>query len=200
MNPLYPDRVAGHSLRWKPARQVLRHEVPAGLLDWLLDPASLTRRLQQACCGEFRVRLLEQGWGRPNPDECRTLRMRRGERAILRQVHLLCGEVPWVYARTAIPAGTLRGRHRQLGRLGTRPLGAVLFADPSMEREPVQLARIDRGLRLYADATRGLAHRPPAIWGRRSVFRLGGKPLLVAEIFLPQFETRHQGLMVHDQG
>jgi chorismate-pyruvate lyase len=37
---------------------------------------------------------------------------------------------------------------------------------------------------LFAAAVRGLRHHPAGIWGRRSVFRLGGKPLLVSEFFL----------------
>lgn len=200
MNPFYPDAVSGYGLRWKPARQYRRQEIPNPLLDWLLDTASLTHRLEQACPGGFAVRLIHQGWGRPWPDERRALGMRQGHRALIRQVHLLCGARAWVYARTVIPARSLGGRQRRLGRLGNRPLGAVLFADPSMRRGPLELARIRRGLKLYADATRGLRIRPAEIWGRRSLFRVAGKPLLVAEIFLPQLETEHQGLMVHYQG
>jgi chorismate lyase len=52
----------------------------------------------------------------------------------LREVYLLCDGVPWVYARTAIPRETLTGRHRRLAYLKTRPLGAMLFADPGMAR------------------------------------------------------------------
>jgi chorismate-pyruvate lyase len=32
---------------------------------------------------------------------------------------------------------------------------------------------------------RDLRDKPETIWGRRSLFRLGGKPLLVCEFFLP---------------
>jgi chorismate--pyruvate lyase len=38
---------------------------------------------------------------------------------------------------------------------------------------------------MFGRATRELKHRPQQIWGRRSVFRVGDKPLLVSEIFLP---------------
>ncbi len=200
MNPLYPDQAGGYTLRWKPARQILRSQVPAGLLDWLLDSASLTHRLQQACPGGFRVQLLHQGWGRPRHDEREALGMRPSERAIIRQVQLLCHGQPWVYARTIIPVSTLSGRQRQLGRLGTKPLGAVLFADPSMRRGPLQIARIRRGMGYHADACRNLKKKPGDIWGRRSVFRVANKPLLVAEIFLPDLNRQHHGYMVHYRG
>jgi chorismate--pyruvate lyase len=187
-----------YRLRWKPARQVLRSQVPDGLLDWLLDTASLTRRIQLACTGVFRVRVLEQGWGRPRSDERAALGMRPDERALIRQVQLRCDEQAWVYARTVIPMATLTGRQRRLAHLGSKPLGAVLFADPGMRREPVQVACIRRGQPLYEAACRDLRNRPAEIWGRRSVFRLAGKPLLVAEIFLPELPRHRHGLMVHD--
>lgn len=189
---------SAYRLRWKPARQVLRGQVPAGLLDWLLDTASLTRRIQLACGGRFRVRVLAQGWGRPRRDEIAALGMRPNERALIRQVQLRCDERVWVYARTIIPHATLTGRQRRLAHLGSKPLGAVLFADPAMRREPVQLACVRRGQPLYEAACRDLHGRPAEIWGRRSVFRLAGKPLLVAEVFLPELPRHCHGLMVHD--
>ena len=113
--------------------------------------------------------------------------MRHGERALIRQVHLLCGDHPWVYARTIIPATSMRGRLRRLAHLGTRPLGAMLFADPGMQRGPVELANIGPGEPLFTDATRHMQQQPADIWGRRSVFRIAHQPLLVSEIFLPEF-------------
>lgn len=173
--------------RWRPHPFFRRAAIPGPLCNWLLDPASLTLRLQGLCPGAFGVRLLSQGWGVPRLDESRQLGMRRGERALIRQVHLLCGRRPWVYARTIIPASSMHGRLRRLAHLGTRPLGAMLFADPGMQRGIVELATIRPGEGLYAEATRHLRHQPGAIWGRRSVFRIARKPLLVSEIFLPAF-------------
>jgi chorismate--pyruvate lyase len=49
----------------------------------------------------------------------------------------------------------------------------------------VQIAAITARHGVFARATRELPRRPAQIWGRRSVFRVGGKPLLVSEIFLP---------------
>jgi chorismate--pyruvate lyase len=54
-----------------------------------------------------------------------------------------------------------------------------------MQRAPVELACIRPGETMFGRATSGLKREPAAIWGRRSVFRIGGKPLLVTEIFLP---------------
>lgn len=184
-----PDVLTPAATRWQPYRCYRRSEIPAALSIWLLDPASLTRRLQGLCAGEFRVRVLSQVRGRPRQDEARVLGMRRGGLAIIRQVQLLCDEEPRVYARTVIPVSSLRGRLRRLARLGAQPLGAMLFADRGMRRGVVELARIRPGETLYADAVRDPRQAHGEIWGRRSVFRLAHKPLLVSEIFLPGFPS-----------
>ena len=107
------------------------------------------------------------------------------ERALIREVQLLCGETPWVFARTVIPVRTLTGAQRRLAWLGSRPLGAYLFADPAMQRGPVELVCIRPGAEMYQAAVKSLADHPGSLWGRRSLFRLAGKPLLVCEMFLP---------------
>jgi chorismate--pyruvate lyase len=166
------------------ARQCLRSTAPLAVWDWLLDPGSLTRRLQLACGTQFHVRVLRQGWGRPLASERQTLNIKRGERAVIREVRLMCGERPWVFARTVIPVRSLRGAQRRLAHLGSKPLGAALFADPHVHRGEVEVAHIGPDERLFARAV-GTAPYHQAIWGRRSVFWSQGKSLLVSEIFLP---------------
>ncbi len=175
--------------RWRTHRRWLRSGIPNALRSWLLDEGSLTDRLKRCCRGGFSVRVVDEGWRRPQLDEVRVLDMSVTSMAWVRQVQLLCHGKPWVFARTVVPATTLTGAQRQLACLGNRPLGAYLFADPGMQRSPVQLARIARGSALFEDAVRDLSRKPPEIWGRRSVFRVGGKPLLVSEIFLPAIEN-----------
>jgi chorismate--pyruvate lyase len=178
-----PPRWVSHA-RWSGRRT--HGEIRA----WLLDAGSLTDRMRAACTGRFSVRVLDQGWHRPRLDEARTLGMRRrGALGWIREVQLLCDGEPWVFARTVIPVATLKGAQRRLAHLGNRPLGAVLFADPGMRRDPVELTCIRPGQAMFATATQGLLSRPGGIWGRRSVFRVGGKPLLVTEVFLPAFRA-----------
>ena len=177
--------------RWKPQRCFPRTQLPGQLFDWLLDPASLTLRLQQLCQGALHVSVLSQQWGHPRLDERRVLRMQSGRRALIRQVELLCDTQPWVYARTIIPARSLVGARRRLARLGNRPLGAMLFSERGMQRSGVELARVIPGQDLFADAVCGLTQVPDEIWGRRSLFQIAGRPLLVSEIFLPGFPAGH---------
>lgn len=170
---------------WMGAHRVRQGQLPPTLRSWLLDTASLTQRVISACSGRFRVRVLSQEWTRPMRNESQRLGMQEGARALVRQVQLLCDEVPWVYARTVIPRSTLSGRARRLAHLGTRSLGATLFADPAMHRSALEVARLSPRDALHARLVR-LGETDPELWGRRSVFTLSGKPLLVSEIFLPE--------------
>lgn len=104
---------------------------------------------------------------------------------MVREVELLCHEVPLVFARTVIPAASLRGPAKRLTLLGERPLGEVLFADPRMRRGQMEVARLQPRHPLFGVATADLQQRPDEIWGRRTLFHLGDASLLVNEVFLP---------------
>ncbi|MEO5343265.1 MAG: chorismate lyase [Gammaproteobacteria bacterium SHHR-1] len=167
----------------------------APMRDWLEDSGSLTRRLQAACGQGFGVQLLEQRRHRPLPSEAARLALHPGRLALVREVRLNCGDQTWVFARSLIPLTSLRGAARRLTRLGNRPLGALLFADPSAERGLMEFARLQPGQSLYEKAVAGLAQRPERLWGRRTLFRFAGKPLLVNEVFLSELEIR-QGRLI----
>ena len=171
--------------RWTPVGRLRQGEIPVAIKSWLLDRGSLTQRIVEACAGKFRVEVRGQSWQRPLPSELRQLKLRKGSDALVRQVNLLCSELRWVYARTVIPRQTLVGDLRQLANLGSRPLGAFLFAYPGMRRLQMEVARLHAGDELYERALAGLELRPSMIWGRRSLFCLKNKPVLVYEIFLP---------------
>jgi len=178
--------------RWIDLARLRPGLVPPELAVWLRDPGSLTRAVVQACAGDFGVVVQRQDWARALPSEQRWLGASPAERCLVREVKLCCNGTPWVFARTLIPATSLRGPARRLARLRSRPLGAVLFADPCTRRLGVQLARLDARHALYHAACSHLDEErlPAAIWGRRTRFSYAGKPLLVNEIFLPAIPAR----------
>lgn len=103
---------------------------------------------------------------------------------MVREVELLCHNQPWVYARSVFPQATLTGRLRCLKKLDARPLGALLFNDPSMRRTHFEVAALNNAeLSGYFNTT-----SDRFFWGRRSLFFIDEKPLLVSEIFLPALE------------
>lgn len=175
---------------WHPADNLLRATLPKRLLTWLYDSASLTLRLQQASGATLQVQVLSQRWQRPLLNERLTLGMGHHEYGMVRQTHLICQGEPWVYARSVIPMRTLSGTGRQLLRLGSRPLGAFLFANREVTRGPMEIACVHSDEMIYDEITAGLGFEQEMVWGRRSIFRFGQKPLLVSEFFLPSIPAR----------
>ncbi len=159
--------------------------------EWLVDSASLTLRIKKHCqsndMGCFSVKLLRQGMAIPSNDEVQRLKLHSRRYALIREVLLYCGETPVIFARTVIPIKTLTGPQRQLSHLGNRPLGEFLFAQPNLQRDTMEVAVLNSGHQLFDSAVSRISGDSlSGIWARRSIFRLGHKPLLVAEVFLPE--------------
>ena len=170
---------------WQRRECIRAARVPQSLHTWLYNDASLTARLKSSCGKNFRVKILKQRYARILLNEERTLNIPHRQFALLREVFLYCADTPVVYARSVIPLSTLTGRQARLAYLGNKPLGGFLFSCTSMRREAIELAELQPGDPIYNQAMRHSQYTDKPIWGRRSVFRLAGKPLLVAEIFLP---------------
>jgi chorismate--pyruvate lyase len=181
----------GGDVNWHSRSPSRVRQAPAGLRDWLVSKSSLTQRLIDRCSEDFKVRVLAQAIERPLASEAEILELPRCRYSFVRQVQLLCGDMPIVYARTVIPYEIALNRLRGLTRLGARPLGAVLFSTPGMRRGEIQLAKITPLQRLYSTAHQGIGGLSQPIWGRRSLFYLYNQPLLVSEIFLSGFPFGH---------
>lgn len=150
---------------------------------WVFERGSLTRRLKAACGADFNVRVIRQGFAHPFPDEALLLKLRSGRRALVREVELRSRERPLVLARSVLPVQTLKGAGRRLAHLGNRPLGEILFASRRPRRHGFEAALAE--VRHWQPAVRaGLGSAAP-VWGRRSLYSIAGRPLLVAEFFLP---------------
>ncbi|WP_444934504.1 chorismate--pyruvate lyase family protein [Microbulbifer sp. JTAC008] len=157
---------------------------PKNLVPWLTYSGSLTAALKQQSDGDFYVRVLYQGWQTPRPEECLVLGLHNGNRTLIREVLLYgCGQ-PWVYARSVLPERSLQGKSRNLRSLDTRPLGELLFSEPGIRRGEIALNLLQKS---PGCADRELGEKDSEVWGRRSVFWLRDKPLLVSEAFLPNF-------------
>ena len=170
---------------WFRESAIAARKLSPQVLSWLCDQESLTKRLIDRCGNRFSVRVLSQQWVRPGVDEARMLKIPPQQIVLLRQVQLLDGKHVLVYARSLIPLHTLAGPHRRLKYLGDKALGAYLFAHPGLKREQLQLATITPNNPLFATALSDSRQDCPCIWGRRSLFRLDDKSLLVSEYFLP---------------
>ena len=153
------------------------------LKSWLLDPDSLTARLKTHC-HQFRVELLGQQVEKCQAHEAVDA-IPVGENVLVREVLLYCDDKPQVFARSLLPMSSLTGAEQALANLGTQSLGQVLFNNPSLERKTIEVATFDLNSsvgKLANDLQLNVTH---TLWGRRSIFVLENKPLMVAEVFLP---------------
>ena len=157
----------------------------AGLAPWLRDRGSLTRRIQQRCT-DFTVRNVRSGLARIALDESALLGMAPHQLAWSREVFLCADRQPVVFAHSALAAGHLRGVWSEVRALGDRPLGALLFAHPLVERKPLHYRALRNTHPLYRRAAGVLSNPPHRLWARRSLFYLHDAPLLVTEVFLPE--------------
>jgi len=172
--------------RWRGHRDLRPTEIPTGLRDWLCEQRSLTRRLRLQCPAPFSLELLSQRWERPLADERLALKIRPGRLTLVRQVRMLCAGRALVFARSVIPADTLRGRPGRLAHLGTRPLADMLFTEGGVKRGEMEFALLGPGAPLCGLTIQALNTEPHGLWARRSLFLIRRKPLLVSEVFLPE--------------
>jgi chorismate--pyruvate lyase len=174
---------------WQALAAVPDKTIPPHWVDWLSDRGSLTQRLIEASANRFTVEVLDQVETMPTESEAQALNIDCDAPVYSRQVLLLGNGEPWVFARSIMPLSTLTGRLEFLRDINSQPLGALLFKDPSMTRAPVEAAFLPTERAHLPDSLR---HIKGPLWGRRSVFRLDQKPLLVSEIFLPEFKPYNQ--------
>lgn len=177
LQSLFPITLSSH---WCDAQEC---SLPEHLQSWLLDPNSLTARLKSHC-HHFRVELLGQRVELCQASEAVAL-IQAGEQVLVREVLLFCDEKPQVFARSLLPLSSLTGTEQALANLGTQSLGQVLFNNPSLERQSIEVSEFDRNscvAKLAHDLQLNVASN---LWGRRSIFVLENKPLMVAEVFLP---------------
>ncbi len=178
LQSLFPVTLSGY---WRDAKA---YSLSNNLNSWLLDPDSLTARLK-AHCQHFRVELLGQKIECCLESESVNL-IPAGEPVLVREVLLYCDEQPHVFARSLLPLSSLTGAEQVLADLGSQSLGQVLFNNPSLERQAIEVAEFNENSSVFQLADDLQQSAEHSLWGRRSIFVLENKPLMVAEVFLPK--------------
>lgn len=153
------------------------------LSDWLFDANSLTARLKRRC-GTFTVNVLGQHVEPCSAAEA-TPEIIAGQAVLVREVLLYCDEQPQIFARSLLPLNSLTGEQEKLANLGEQPLGQVLFNNPSLQRQQFEIAHFDSNSSVAVLCQYLNLPCNQRLWGRRSLFSIESKPVLVAEVFLP---------------
>lgn len=135
-------------------------------LDWLLLEDSMTKRFEQLD-KKVTVTVIQEAFVTAESLENEQHLLPADTRYWLREILLCADGEPWLAGRTVVPETTLTGPELALQKLGTTPLGRYLFTSSTLTRDFIEVGQVD------------------SLWGRRSRLRLGGKPLLLTELFLP---------------
>ena len=153
------------------------------VLSWLLDQHSLTQKLQ-ALSKKFQVKVKQQ-LTLIDSKGLLSCCFSKENKVFVREVFLCCDNQPVVFAQTEIPFSTLTEQQAQLVNIGTGSLGSILFQDPSLQRGRIEVAQFPVGSAVHQLCKSLQQDTDLPLWGRRSLFYVNNKPLLVSEVFLP---------------
>ena len=164
------------------------HQAPRKWQHWLSDTGSLTQKIEQEIGQKLEVLVLRDCRQNLNSDESRYFHLQT-KRCRIREVLLCSNGIPLVMARSVIPTLSSGGSNQAVLRLGTKPLGAVLFSktrNRSKKKPLREIARINKRSSLWQQCHQKYQQLPSPLWARRTLYKLKGRPLLVCEIFLPE--------------
>ncbi|EIC29470.1 MULTISPECIES: chorismate--pyruvate lyase family protein [Methylomicrobium] len=168
---------------WRENRPGLRHRLPENVASWIYEAGSLTRRLRSYYGSAVKVEVVYQRWLTPFLSERKLLGQAEHRYCMTREVMLHANGMPLILARTIMPKQTIRSAHRNLSRLGSRPLGEVIFSYPDIERLDLQVTALSPSAWSPKAVELGAIRTP--VWGRRTVYAIMHQPLLVNEFFMP---------------
>jgi chorismate--pyruvate lyase len=151
----------------------------------LADNGSLTRRVKQACNGQFAVQLIDHCTLPPSRQERLLLNLPEASQALSREVFLCCDQTPLVFARTII--GLVKKNRlltERIANLGEKSLGSVLFKDPLAVKRQMHLARLAPNHEFFKPLDLQAFTLNEDIWLRRSLYYYEGCDLIVYEAFI----------------
>lgn len=156
---------------------------------WLTSTDSLTERLRQSSNRTASMQLLRAEWSNALDEEKELFAPFPAENAgrfWLREIIHVYQQQPWIWGRVIIPEKTLQ--ITKLDGQSPQPIGDVLFNDPHTTRDQLSLARLSPQHLYYQKVQSNfLAQAELPLWSRRSIIWFKQQPLLIAEVFLPEF-------------
>ena len=134
---------------------------------WLLEEGPITKRIESN--EKFELKLLRDDLGNVNKLDRSFLGHLNGDMKI-REVILYGNQNPRVYAQSIIPVETINKGLSKLGKLGTKPLGDILFEKNIFKKENTVFAKFKDKKNIF--------------WGRKTKYHVKNKPFSVMEVFL----------------
>ena len=152
---------------WITSKEFHNESISTHVKSWLTETGPITNRIKSN--GTFKLELIKDEVGTVNRIDANFLGEDLGEIKI-REVLLLSNNKPKVFARSLIPNRTIEKGLSELGELGSKPLGDILFEKEIFKKIETVFAKFSESGNLY--------------WGRKSKYLVKVYPLSVMEIFL----------------
>jgi chorismate--pyruvate lyase len=164
-------------------------QIPPALKPWIIYPGSFMGRLRDFNIMDAEITVVIQDWFIPEEDERKLLNLPEGASALIREVLIASPKHPWMYARTIFPRETLTENEEKLAHLDKRALGSVLFNEKGWVRGEFEVMPFTKSTAWHTKIAAEANLSCEELWGRRSMFTLGKKKLLLMEVFLPAIES-----------
>tara|TARA_B100001142_G_scaffold33024_1_gene29328 strand:- start:1380 stop:1868 length:489 start_codon:yes stop_codon:yes gene_type:complete len=148
--------------------EAIEHELKnAEIESWLLEQGPITKRIKSM--KKFRLELIQDELSEVKEDEILFLTT-DDESIRVREVILYGNNTPMVFARTIIPNTTINKGLKELGEIGNKPLGDILFEKNIFSKEDIVFATFKDGKSIF--------------WGRKIKYSVKNQPFSVMEVFL----------------
>lgn len=169
--------------KWRKNRQGISHTLPVNVQSWTYESGSLTQRLRNFYGDSVAVKVLFKHWQTPYLSERRLLNLPEHRYCLIREVLLHADGKPLILARTIIPHDTIKVAQSNLSHLGNRPLGEIIFSYKKLQRSGLGIALITP--QTWSSSALKEGNISDTIWGRRTVYSIAKRQMLVSEFFLP---------------
>ena len=148
--------------------EAIKHELKnAEIESWLLEQGPITKRIKSM--KKFRLELIQDELSEVKEDEILFLTT-DDESIRVREVILYGNDTPMVFARTIIPNTTINKGLKELGEIGNKPLGDILFEKNIFSKEDIVFTTFKDGKSIF--------------WGRKIKYSVKNQPFSVMEVFL----------------
>jgi len=154
--------------KWLSNSELNSHLKDENILGWLLEEGSITQRI--SANSDFRLEVIKDELGFVKLEEYRAIQV-FPQPIRIREVRLYGNEKPIVYAKSIIPFLTSRYGYPDLGTIGGKPLGELIFQSELFINNGIHFAQFKISER-------------EAIWGRRTNYLVNKHPFSIMELFL----------------
>ena len=141
--------------------------VNKNIKSWLVEKGPITKRIKSE--ESFQLNLLKDEISYVEDVEKEFLDMISNNIKV-REVILMGNNIPRVYAKSLIPIRTIDEGFSKLGKLGTKPLGDILFEKEIFKKTDMVYAQFQ--------------NKDSIFWGRKTKYIVKNMPLSVMEVFL----------------